>query len=324
MRSILLCAAFAGLLSSDCTGIAQQSCRSTVFVTALDQKTNQPIDGLTAGDFHAKLKGDELLIRAIAPPPKNRRFVVVLDRSGSMTGSPDFPIPKPDRQRYDPNLLAPLALRDALSVISKGDLVAFLEFAGLHSRQTEFVEPKTALQRLPEILAWSPAGKGPPKGRTPLWDNIDAAMRMLSPHQTGDSIVVVSDGGDNLSRLREGQVQNELLNAGVAILAFEVASPMGAMAQKEDGARNLLGLANATGGAGTAHGFIRRGQDLELALPVRPSQLILQLAHQYGLELETPVHQNQEKWRLGIASSRSEGKVKLLYPHFLSVCPPAP
>ena len=79
MRTNLLCAAIVCLFLATCAGMAQQPCSSTVLVTALDQNTNQPIDGLSANDFHAKLKGREIPIRAAAPPPTELRFVFVLE-----------------------------------------------------------------------------------------------------------------------------------------------------------------------------------------------------------------------------------------------------
>ena len=79
--SLVLCA----LMLRCIVGLAQRPCRSTVFVTVLDPNTNQPIDGLTASDFHPKFKGSELPIRALGASPPERRIVFVLDRSGSMT-----------------------------------------------------------------------------------------------------------------------------------------------------------------------------------------------------------------------------------------------
>ncbi|MGB6686264.1 MAG: vWA domain-containing protein [Terracidiphilus sp.] len=322
MKAPSLCAVLAALLIEGGTLIAQQPCRSTTLITVLDEDTNQPIDGLVAGDFHAELKGNEISIRAIAPPPESRRFVFVLDRSGSMSGTSVTSLSKLP-QRYDPRVLVPLVLREALSSIPKGSQVAFLQFAGQHSQQTEFMEPEDALRRAPEILAWSPSGKSVPRGRTPLWDNIDTALRMLAPPRTGDLIAVISDGGDNMSRLREGQIRTELLDAAVPVLAFVVAGPSPIPAQ-EEGLRSLLDVANVTGGAGDVRGSITRSSDLDAALPVRPSQLITQLAHQYELELDTPAFQKPEKWQLRVTSSAPGRKAKLLYPHYLAACSSIP
>ena len=102
--------------------MAQQPCRSTVFVTVFDQNTNQPIDGLTANDFHPKFRGRELLIRAVGSAPPERRIVFVLDRSGSMTYTSD----EAPFGHYDSNSLVKLALGDALSDVPSSDSVAFL------------------------------------------------------------------------------------------------------------------------------------------------------------------------------------------------------
>lgn len=298
---------------------AQATCNAITFVTVLDEVSNKPIEALAAADFRAQLDGRPLAIRSVTPPPRNRRFVFVLDRSGSMTGvSQHLP------QQYDPRVLAPLVLKDAISAISKNDLVAFREFAGAHSRETAFVDPDTALHELPDLLAWSPSGKSQPGGgQTPLWDNMEAAFRIFGPHQPGDVMVAISDGGDNESRLRESQIRTELVAAGVPVLAIVLAGEPGPPGLL-DGTRGLIDLANSTGGMGTFRGIIPSGEDLGAILQVRPSEAISALSHQYELLIEAPEFRKAMKWQLALAPSSLPRRVRLLFPRFLPSCSEAP
>ena len=48
---------------------------------------------------------------------------------------------------------------------------------------------------------------------------------MLSPYQHGDVIYLISDGGDNASRIRANEIEEKLISAGVRLFAFLVLDP---------------------------------------------------------------------------------------------------
>ncbi len=311
--SLALCA----LLLKCGIATAQRSCRSIVFVTALDQNTNQPIEGLTASDFHPRFRDRELPISAVSSPPLGRRIVLVLDRSGSMT----YASHRPPIGNYDPNSLMKLALGDTLPAIPSGDSVAFLAFAGKYSSHTEFMQPTAALEKMPEMLKWKPEGEGN-KTRTALWDNLDSAMRMLIPYKPGDLIVVFSDGGDNLSSLPEGKLRDELQYANVPIMAMIVPLPMSAPPPERDGMLMLLDLVKTTGGVARIAGSPGARIDPDVVLPVRPDQLIRLLARQYELEIDAPWVGRPERWQLGVGPLESGKKARLFYRRNLLPCAP--
>jgi hypothetical protein len=318
MKMNLLSAALVLPFLATGTGTAQQPCSSTVLVTVLDRDTNQPIDGLASNDFRAKLEGREVSMRAVGLPPTGRRFVFVLDRSGSITNADDHRV-----LRYDPNKLMKLFLVDAISAVPKDDTVAFFGFAGQYSHQTEFMQPAMALEDISEVLKWNPEGKGD-KHRTALWASILAAFRMLSPPRSGDVMVVISDGGDNLSNASEVQVRGELLSAGVPLLALILARPDLKSSEQREAQEGLFDLVKATGGNAVVAGSPAYRYDREVIIPFRHGGLIAQLAHQYELELNTPSIRKPQKWELGLKSSESARKIKLFYPGYLQPCSAIP
>jgi hypothetical protein len=209
-------------------------------------------------------------------------------------------------------------VEQSLGEIPTGDSIAFLAFSGKELMRSEFVSQKAALADLPAILAWKP-GKGIHK--TPLWQNIEIALKMLIPHEAGDVIVVVSDGRDNMSKLSKDRVQNDLLRTGVPILAVIVANPYApATMEGADELRDFVGLADSTGGAAGVDDSALDTRFTMSAQLFRPNQLIPLLAHQYELEMVTPPIQKREKWELKANSTATGRKLDLLYPRYLLPC----
>jgi hypothetical protein len=185
------------------------------------------------------------------------------------------------------------------------------------------MDPATALGKMTEIVKWEPEGNGQKK-RTALWDNLDAASRMLIPNKPGDLIVVVSDGGDNMSTVHEEKVQKELLSADVSLIAMIVASPFSAIPEEGDSLGALLELVKATGGTVRVAGLTVLGKDPEVIVPVRPGELIAQLAHQYELEVDEPLIEKPEKWQLSVGPLESGRTVQPFYRRYLLPCRATP
>lgn len=299
------------------TLVAQQPpCRSSVLVTALDEKSNEAIDGLTASSFQASLKSGKISIDSLAPPPIVRRFVFVVDRSSSIIR----PVAGFDAPPYDSSLVINQALKETISEMPDIDQVAFLVFNGRSSTRTEFMHPESALAEIPGILKWEPPAQEQ-QPTTPLWDNIDSALRMLNPRKKGDVIVVVSDGGNDMSRLSRPRIQDELLRGGVPLLAILVAkSSFMPVPETKAGASDFAELAEATGGA-----IAPMPKALQAILPLdapqlSPARLISLLGHQYELVVDVPPLQKPVKWQLDFKSMEIRKKTRLFYPRYLSPC----
>ncbi len=312
MKTALSCLVFVAPLWNSGQLAAQSSCRINVPVIAL---ASGPADGFFADDLRATLKGKEITIKEMKPPPATRRFVFVLDRSGSMVGTRTMP---DSTLTLDLDRLMRQNVEQAVGEIPSGDSIAFLAFSGKELMRSEFASQKAVLAELPAMLAWKP-GKGIHK--TPLWQNIETALQMLSPHEPGDVIVVVSDGRDNMSKLSKDRVENDLLRTGVPILAVIVANPHApATMEGAYGLRDFIGLADSTGGAAAvADERLAAAFQLGTSL-LQPNQLIPLLAHQYELEIATPPIQKREKWELKADSTAAGRKLDLLYPRYLLPC----
>jgi hypothetical protein len=311
MKIILSCLAVVTSLSNSGQLAAQASCRISVPVIAL---ASGPTRGVATNDLRATVKGKEITINEINAPPATRRFVFVLDRSGSMVGVRHDP---DSSGRYDLNGFMKQDVEQALGDIPSSDSVAFLAFSGEDSTRTDFAGLAAARAETPSILTWWP---GKRSHRTPLWDNIETALQMLGAHAAGDVIVVVSDGRDNLSKISMNKVQADLLRAGVQVLAIFIADPYAPIPEERPAPGDFARLAAVTGGA-TAVADARMIGAFPLGTSLfRPNQLIPLLANQYFLEMEIPPIQKPEKWELKANTQPGGKKLDLLYPRYLFPC----
>jgi hypothetical protein len=307
MKLILSCLAVGASLSNSGQLAAQASCQISVPVIAL---ASGPTHGFGVNDLRATLKGKEITIKKINPPPATRRFVFVLDRSASMTASA-----ADTGQNLDP--LVKRSLDSGFSAIAPTGSVAFLTFAGQYSMRTEFMLPDLAMGKIAEMLAWAPKNKKDAR-QTPLWDNLAAANRMLTPHESGDVIVIVSDGMDNESNLSLSDIEKEFTRAGVtalAIIAFN--SPF---MPTRGGPPDLVALSKATGGTFAVIHYPLPDAPPKPKWELDPDQLIPQFVHQSSLVLELPAFQKPEEWKLTINSPEIKRNIDLLYPRLLYPC----
>lgn len=301
MRAQVIAVAIAGALLAVPSSLTQeQSCTASVLVSVFDETSSLPIEGLVRENFHAKVHGQELPILSVSRAPAQRRVVFVIDRSGSMTSATESGYIK-------------RILDDAISAIPNSGSIAFLAFSGQFSKQVDFAQGRPPGHTISDLLRWEPTGKGN-KLRTPLWDNIDAALHMLNPPWEGDVIVVISDGNDNMSKLSEGDIRKELLASGVPLFAVILARPHAATPEERTAPALLRDLADATGGL-TAVGDPQ---------PIHPGVLIRLLALQYELRVGAPYLEKPEKWKIEVTPANPAEKTRLVYPRYLPPCEAKP
>jgi hypothetical protein len=293
---------------------AQPSCRKTVPVIAIDQKTNVAIDTLTAEDFRATWERRAMPINAFTTAPAARRIVFVLDRSGSVI---DTPL-KSFASDEHPGTLANQSLSEAVSAVPDSDSVALLVFAGKSSQRTEFMSPNSAKARLAEVLAWRPVGDH--SRRTPLWDSIDSALKMFGAHQSGDSIIVVSDGGDNSSKLSQSRLSAELVTAGVPVFAILISPQFDQTPEERSMPMDFADFAAATGGTIATIGRQPQGLNPARHYLRGATQLLRLLDHQFDLTVEVPEVGKPEKWHLTLKSGKKQKETTLLFAPYLAPC----
>ena len=170
----------------------------TVIVSASDSNGKAIPFTLQSTDMQGKINGKPVQVLGVTKPANAERVVIVLDASGSMSSK---------WQR---------ALEFAVEIVQESPSsaeFALVIFADNELRTVEF--GKTGPEFITEIMSFKNVQ---PSGRTGLRDSIWKAVSMFEPNRQGDTIVVVSDGEDNQSKVSKRRLQEAVWSRGIRVM----------------------------------------------------------------------------------------------------------
>ncbi len=170
----------------------------TVIVTARDSSGKALPYTLQVADLRGKINDKPMQILAATKPTNPSRVAVVLDASGSMSSK---------WQR---------AVEFAVEIVRESPSpteFALVIFADNELRTVEF--GKTGPEFITEIMSFKNVK---PDGQTALRDAIWKAVSMFERNLVGDTIVVVSDGGDNQSKVSLRRLQEAMWARGIRVM----------------------------------------------------------------------------------------------------------
>lgn len=218
------------LLRAVCLNAQGNACQAlNVVVNARDRQRNF-VRGLQSTRFRAAVRGKDAKVLSVSAGGPLHRVVVVLDLSGSM-GYKD---------KVKSSHFTAAELVHSLPGDARFALVSF-------SKEVLDVVP-FGHSRAEVISAINAATFSPHVGPTPLWDALSHASKLLGIPEIGDSVVVVSDGGEQGSKTHLHDVEREFLLKGIRIFYFDVGVEK-FFADEERINLDVLGtLSEATGG----------------------------------------------------------------------------
>ncbi len=172
------------------------------------------------------------------------------------------------------------------------------------------------------------------RGGTALRSAVVEAAKIFGTPRIGDTVYLISDGGENESKAQEADVNAGLGGSGIRLFALMVISEeniIGRRSREElEGAPLMQGLVSANGGTivpkfgtrGVASDTVgKKGQETQLGKEV--SQQIEQILNFYRLDITLPEPTDKpRKLNLilkGFDRSTSR-KLKLIYPNILAHC----
>jgi hypothetical protein len=182
-----------------CLGAEDGGCAErTVIVSASDSNGRAIPFTLQSADMQGKVNGKPVQILGITKPANAERVVIVLDASGSMSSK---------WQR---------AVEFAVEIVQESPSsaeFALVIFADNELRTVGF--GKTGPEFITEIMSFKNVQ---PSGRTGLRDSIWKAVSMFEPNQQGNTIVVVSDGEDNQSKVSPRRLREAMWSRGIRVM----------------------------------------------------------------------------------------------------------
>lgn len=194
-------------------------------VTVLD-RSQRSVSGLSSDQFRVIEDKASQTIRYFSNEDEPIALAVVLDSSASMA------------RRFEDVKLAASELIDTSNAHDEFHVIA----VGNRPRvEVAPGEPLDDFQRSLECLQ--------PEGQTALWDTMMVALNHLrnAPFQR-KALVVISDGGDNHSRISEQELKSKLKEAGVQMYAIGIYDPFSTRKEERLGPFELNDLTSVSGG----------------------------------------------------------------------------
>jgi len=260
--------------------------------------------GIPSESFHVTAGDSAVMVKSAHVSAGTHRVVLLVDISGSINKSEHtWEIARVAAG----NLLvaAPSTLRVALVLFSN----RIIDTIGFDRPATDIVERLAKMEN--------------GKGSTAILDSLDYSIKLLQPAEVGDVIYIISDGGENSSKVHRSDVESKLLGHGVRLFAF-ILQPKAPFTTPEEAAEPSLlsNLAQVTGGMVV-------DEDSAAALDARPRLSAIlqhgydQMAHFYELHLTIP-NPWAKKQRLRLDYVDQDGKkrkdLSVSYPQYLLPC----
>jgi von Willebrand factor type A domain len=191
---------------------ANRPCTPEPILVSVVDLHGRPQSNLEKINFEVKVDKKIVELKAVTYKVQPSRMVVLLDTSGSMGGS---------RGSHEKWAITRSAVQEALTVPAPQVPIALIAFSDTVYKTYPFGGSRSAM------LSWvdsiDPTQRSGPHGKTALRDAVAAADQLLDPHQEGDVIYAITDGGENDSKTTTKGVQSQLLRNHVRLYTFLLA-----------------------------------------------------------------------------------------------------
>ena len=295
-----------------------QDCSKTIPALLVNEETRQAVSSMTAERLHAKAGKLAIPVTALEPIT-SFRVLILIDASGSMD---------PTDQPFSHQRKALEVLKTALDeLLDQLPPHVRLEF-GVFNNNAAFGPEFTAdAQQLRKTLADSmERTKAHRVKSTALYDAVREALERFDPPEPGDSILMLTDGGDNVSHANPEKIEEEAARRGVRLFTVLFLGGKSASSPSEGTPQEMFDLAERTGGSvhvidatNTAWIYAKEQEKAKQEFRQFWSNAVLS---GYLVHLKVPADGGkQRKWLLAVDRLPGQkNKILLAYPSRLPPC----
>lgn len=257
---------------------------------AVEEKSGQFLSSsaLQPADLDVRVNGKPVSISEIKPEGNETTVVIFIDVSGSMVAASNAELE---------------IARRIVAALPPSQPTMLVVFA----KQSQLVAPdRSATEKWLQGITRLKSGQR----QTALWDSIDSALGTISSLRP--IFVVLSDGGDNISKVHAGSVVRMLNENEVRMIWVDTGSHDIQTPEEKQGADETAQVASATGGIA-----IRSERGYCPSSCLEQSRLAVDAVRAYSrLHLEIPPDaQGTGKLKISVSSNRPELKgARLAYP----------
>lgn len=305
------------VLSPSLIAQANTNCQQRTVVVSVFDKQGAPIRDLAADDFQASYRGrPAAVVSSRRNESRSGRAHLLFDASGSM-GEGDY------KWR--------IATRAASEFISTTPLPTQISFLSFGTHVDQRFDSSGGRQPILNWLADARVHKGD-ANRTALYGSMMAAIKDFEPARPGDSIYVITDGGENASAEKTAQLARSLRDSGFRLFIFLLPS-YGLDPAVTMGARDLLDFSRESGGwlislpAQAVHldgGHYDYNETVSKEIQAATAIIEAHIGDFYVVNLTLPEVVGRDKldWKLQLSGDqrRKRNDLTLAYPHLLSAC----
>jgi von Willebrand factor type A domain len=225
-----------------CRTAAAQGCKVSVPATIVDANTGKFLPSITAAMLHARVNKSFVPVTRLERI-NNFRVLLLVDASGSMSSdAPNFL----SQKKWTVSEVRK-TLEEDFAPLPPGVQVGFGIFNERVSFSNEFTSDPDNLHRL--ITDTTSRLKRPGGGGTAILDALHGSLDQFGRTSPGDTVLIVTDGGENKSRVSEKQIAREFSEKGVRLFVVLATDNHPTGPEEIGGPILMYDLAERTGGS---------------------------------------------------------------------------
>lgn len=297
----------------------KDNCQTRTVPVSLMSGDGSPLPDINSAAFEGSYAGRSVHINSVTIDQRPRRIILLFDASRSFTDNLDWAFNVAD---------------DMVERIPPPNEIGLMLFAEAAKTVLPPITDRLKIENEIESLRSTHAELTKQVHiRTALRDAIRDAVKLLGSQQIGDLIFVITDGEDNMSKIKPKELVQILVTAGIRLFAVEVVDPQylqgrGRTVEALDGPDSLYQIVKSTGGVAVVSNSLLELNEVDKHGKVPWGRSVLnsqyeQMLSFYRVNVSFAERVSEARdWKLTLTGSEKAAKNHfiLAYPHTVAPC----